>query len=133
MVPVDAGRVALRVWPPDGETPPMTVLRQDALPFSRIARELVGAEHGAGVCLLFVDARPGDGPSLHRHPYEEIFIIQEGTCRFHVDGEEFDAAAGDIVIAPAGAAHRFVATGDGPLRQIDIHVSASFSTEWLTG
>jgi mannose-6-phosphate isomerase-like protein (cupin superfamily) len=133
MVPAAGGRVDLREWPPDGETPPMTVLNQDALPFSRIARELVGAEHGAGVCLLFVDAQPGDGPSLHRHPYEEIFIIQEGTCTFHVDGEEFDAAAGDIVIAPAGAAHRFVATGDGPLKQIDIHVSASFSTEWLTG
>ena len=37
------------------------------------------------------------------------------------------------MIAPAGAAHRFVNTGDGPLKQIDIHVSPSFSTEWLTG
>jgi mannose-6-phosphate isomerase-like protein (cupin superfamily) len=109
----------------------MTVIAQEQLPFSRIARELVGAEHGAGVCLLFVDAPPGDGPSLHRHPYEEIFIIQEGSCTFHVDGDEFEAAAGDIVIAPAGAAHRFVNTGDGPLRQIDIHVSPSFATEWL--
>ena len=110
----------------------MTVISQAALPFSRIARELIGAEHGAGVCLLFVDAPPGDGPSLHRHRYEEIFIIEEGRCTFHVDGEEFDAQAGEIVIAPAGAAHRFVNTGDGPLRQIDIHVSPSFSTEWLS-
>jgi mannose-6-phosphate isomerase-like protein (cupin superfamily) len=109
----------------------MTVIAQETLPFSRIARELVGAEHGAGVCLLFVDAPPGDGPSLHRHPYEEVFIIQEGRCTFHVDGNEFDAVAGDIVIAPAGAAHRFVNTGDGPLRQVDIHVSPSFATEWL--
>ncbi len=109
----------------------MTVIAQETLPFSRIARELVGAEHGAGVCLLFVDAPPGDGPSLHRHPYEEVFIIQEGRCMFHVDGNEFDAVAGDIVIARAGAAHRFVNTGDGPLRQVDIHVSPSFATEWL--
>jgi mannose-6-phosphate isomerase-like protein (cupin superfamily) len=109
----------------------MTVIRQDALPLSRIARELIGSRHGAGVCLLFVDAPPGDGPGLHRHPYEEIFIIEEGRCTFEVDGAEFEAGAGDIVIAPAGAAHRFTNTGDGPLRQIDIHVSPDFSTEWL--
>ena len=111
----------------------MTVIRQDALPFSRIAHELIGSEHDAGDCLLFVDAPPGDGPGLHRHPYEEIFIIQEGRCVFEVDGEQFEAAAGEVVIAPAGAAHRFTNTGDGPLRQIDIHVSPDFSTEWLTG
>jgi mannose-6-phosphate isomerase-like protein (cupin superfamily) len=110
----------------------MTVLNQESLPFSRIARELVGADHGAGVCLLFVDARPGDGPSLHRHPYEEIFIIQEGRCTFVVGDDELEAGAGDIVIAPAGVPHRFVNTGDGPLKQIDIHVSPQFSTEWLT-
>jgi hypothetical protein len=28
-------------------------------------------------------------------------------------------------------AHRFVNSGDGPLRQIDIHVSRAFDTEWL--
>jgi mannose-6-phosphate isomerase-like protein (cupin superfamily) len=32
---------------------------------------------------------------------------------------------------PANTPHRFVNTGDGPLKQIDIHVSASFATEWL--
>jgi mannose-6-phosphate isomerase-like protein (cupin superfamily) len=111
----------------------MTVLSQESLPLSRIARELIGSEHDAGVCLLFVDAPPGDGPGLHRHPYEEIFIIQEGRCMFEVDGAQFEARGGDIVIAPAGAAHRFTNTGDGPLRQIDIHVSPEFSTEWLNG
>jgi mannose-6-phosphate isomerase-like protein (cupin superfamily) len=111
----------------------MPVINQRDLPFSRIARELVGAEHDAGVCLIFVDAPPGDGPSLHRHPYEEIFITQEGRCTFHVGDDTFEAGAGDIVVAPAGVPHRFVNTGDGPLRQIDIHVSPRFDTEWLTG
>ena len=87
---------------------------------------------GARRAVMSIWVEPGGGPRLHRHPYEEIFIIQEGRCTFHVDGEEFDAAAGAIVIAPAGAPHRFTNTGDGPLRQIDIHVSAAFSTEWLT-
>jgi mannose-6-phosphate isomerase-like protein (cupin superfamily) len=110
----------------------MSVLNVASLPFSRIARELVGVDYGAGVCLLFVDAGAGDGPSLHRHPYEEIFIVQEGCCTFVVGDDELEAGAGDIVIAPAGVPHRFVNTGDGPLKQIDIHVSPQFSTEWLT-
>jgi mannose-6-phosphate isomerase-like protein (cupin superfamily) len=111
----------------------MPVISQSSLPFSRIARELVGADHDAGVCLIFVDAAPGDGPSLHRHPYEEIFITQEGRCTFFVGDDTFEAGAGEIVIAPAGVPHRFVNSGDGPLRQLDIHVSPHFETEWLTG
>src|SRR5918998_337924 len=98
--------------------PRMPVISQDSLPFSRIARELVGAEHGAGVCLIFVDAQPGDGPSLHSHPYEEVFITQEGRCTFHVGDETFEVGAGEIVIAPANVPHRFVNSGEGPLRQI---------------
>ena len=39
--------------------------------------------------------------------------------------------AGEIAIVPPDTPHRFVNSGDGPLRQIDIHVSPSFSTEWL--
>ena len=111
----------------------MPVIPQDSLPFSRIARELVGRDHGAGVCLIFVDAPPGDGPGLHKHPYEEVFVIQEGRCTFFVGEDEFEAAAGEIVVAPAGVPHRFVNSGDGPLRQIDIHVSPQFMTEWLNG
>jgi mannose-6-phosphate isomerase-like protein (cupin superfamily) len=109
----------------------MPVISQESLPWSRIARELVGSEHGAGVCLIFVDAQPGDGPSLHKHPYEEVFIMQEGRATFTLGEEEIEAGPGDILIAPAGTPHGFVNSGDGPLRQIDIHVSPRFSTEWL--
>jgi mannose-6-phosphate isomerase-like protein (cupin superfamily) len=128
-----AAAVALRGRRPALQTRRMTLLSQESLPFSRIARELVGADHGAGVCVPFVDAPPGDGPGLHRHPYEELFIIAEGRCTFFVGDDEFEAVAGDIVIAPPHAPHRFVNSGDGPLRQIDIHVSPEFSTEWLNG
>lgn len=110
----------------------MTVITQDQLPWSSIAHELVGADHGLGITLLFVDAPPGRGPSLHRHPYDEIFIVQEGEATFTLDGEQVEAGVGDILIARAGHAHAFVNTGTGNLRQVDIHVSPSFSTEWLS-
>jgi len=109
----------------------MPVIRQDSLPFSVIARELVGRDHDVGVCLIFVDAPPGGGPRLHRHPYEEIFIVQEGRGTFQLGDEELEAAAGDIVIVPAGTPHRFLNTGEVPLRQLDVHVSPHFDTEWL--
>ena len=108
------------------------VLRQEDLPFSTIARELVGADHGGlGACLIFVDAPPGGGPSLHQHTYEEVLIFLEGQATVVAGDRELVARAGDIVIVPADTPHAFTNTGRGPLRQIDIHLSPSFSTTWL--
>jgi mannose-6-phosphate isomerase-like protein (cupin superfamily) len=110
----------------------VSVIRQEDLPWSAIARELVGEEHGGlGLCILFVDAQPGQGPGLHKHPYEEVFIVQEGRGTFVIGDEEIEVGAGEIAIVAPDTPHRFVNSGDGPLRQIDIHVSPSFSTEWL--
>jgi quercetin dioxygenase-like cupin family protein len=108
------------------------VLKLDELPFSRIAREFVGAEHGdVGVCLILVDAPPGRGPSLHRHPYAELFIVQEGEATFTADGAEQAVGPGSLVVVPAGTPHKFVATGEAQLRMTSIQPSSSFSTEWL--
>jgi mannose-6-phosphate isomerase-like protein (cupin superfamily) len=110
----------------------MITIRIDDLPFSAMSHELVGEEHGgAGVCILFVDASPGEGPRLHKHPYEEVFIVQEGRGTFVIGDEQVELGADEVAIVPPDTPHRFVNTGDGPLRQIDIHVSPSFSTEWL--
>ena len=39
--------------------------------------------------------------------------------------------AGEIVVVPPEVPHRFLNTGDGPLRMITIHTSPQFATEWL--
>ena len=109
----------------------LKVIPEEALPFSVIAREFVGEEHGASVTFLLVDAPPGTGPSSHRHPYEEIFIVQEGEATFFLGEESRVVHAGEVVVVPAGQPHAFKNTGDGPLRQVDIHPSPRFSTEWL--
>ena len=36
--------------------------------------ELQGRHVDAGVSIIVVDAPPGSGPKLHRHPYEEVFV-----------------------------------------------------------
>ncbi len=109
----------------------MKVIKLDGLAETTIARELVGADHGLDITLILVDSAPGGGPRLHKHPYDEIFIVQEGQATFTVGDAEIVAGPGDVLVAEAGEPHRFVNSGDGRLRQVDIHMSPAFSTEWL--
>jgi mannose-6-phosphate isomerase-like protein (cupin superfamily) len=109
----------------------MPVLTEHELPLSNFARQLVGADHDVDLSLFFVDAPPGRGPSLHTHPYAELLIVQEGKGTFVLGDEERELGAGDIAIVPPGMPHAFTNTGEEPLRQIDIHLSRSFQTEWL--
>jgi mannose-6-phosphate isomerase-like protein (cupin superfamily) len=41
--------------------------------------------------------------------------------------------AGDILVIPAGVPHRFENCGRGTLRELGIHLSPRFVTNWLTG
>ena len=75
------------------------------------------------VSFFLVDTPPGTGPVLHTHPYEEIFVVQEGEATYTVGDAKIEVSAGQIVVAPAGVPHRFVNSGSGPLRQVDIHPS----------
>jgi len=110
----------------------MEVVELRSLTPTELSRELEGAAHGGvGISIIFVDAKPGKGPRLHRHDYDEVFIVQEGEATMTAADEERVVRAGEIAIVPAGVPHRFVNSGDGRLRQIDIHLSPRFVTEWL--
>lgn len=109
----------------------MNFIERDGLPFVGMSHEFVGLEHGIGTSIFFVTAPPGSSVRLHRHDYDEIIIVQEGRARCVVGEEERDATGGDIVVIPAGTPHGFRNVGDTPLRQIDIHASPQFVTEWL--
>jgi quercetin dioxygenase-like cupin family protein len=111
---------------------PQILFAADELAGSDGARTFIGADHdGVPVSLFIIDRPPGSGPALHRHPYPELFVVHAGQAEFEVDGERVRAAAGDLAIAPAGAAHRFVNVGPEPLRMTAIHTAARMETEWL--
>jgi len=95
------------------------------------ANEVQGHNHNAAVSVIVVDAPPGGGPKLHTHPYEEVFVIQEGSVTFTAGDETIEATGGQVVVVPAGVAHKFTNSGTGRLRQVDIHASERFVTEWL--
>ena len=111
------------------------LIDKDELSYVGIARKFEGGLHGGGgtnVSLFLVDAPPGSGPGLHAHPYEEVFVVQEGRASFTVGGATVEATGGQIVVVPAGVGHKFVNSGDGPLRQVAIHLSGRMTTEWLS-
>jgi mannose-6-phosphate isomerase-like protein (cupin superfamily) len=76
---------------------------------------------------------PGEGPRLHQHPYEEVFVIYEGQATYTLGCTTLDVTAGQIVLVPAGTPHKFVNSGEGMLRQTSIHASERMITEWLEG
>lgn len=108
------------------------VLNRDDLVYSGNSYEFQGYLHGdTALSFIWVDMPPGDGPRLHKHPYEEVFIIQEGRATYTVGTTTLEAGAGQVIIVPPEMPHKFVNSGDGPLRQVDIHASKRFITEWL--
>ena len=108
------------------------VLDRTELTHSEIAYELQGFEHGeVGASVIVVDAPPGSGPKLHKHPYAEIFVVLEGRATFTAGEDVIEAGGGQIVVVPSGVPHKFVNSGTGLLRQVDIHPSGRFITEWL--
>ena len=112
----------------------MRIVKVDELPAGSFSHELEGAAHGdIGVSLIFTAAAPGQGPSLHLHDYVEVHVVQEGEAAFTAGDEERVVRAGEIAIVPAGMPHRFEASGDGTFRELGIHVSPRFVTEWLKG
>ena len=91
-----------------------------------------GRHHGnVPISMFLVHNRPGEGPELHRHPYAEVFVVHSGQALFQLDGATLTAAAGDIVIAPVGAAHRFTNAGSSELSMTCIHTAGEMESAWL--
>jgi quercetin dioxygenase-like cupin family protein len=107
-------------------------VRQQDLPFRGSSHNFVGADQGdVAVSVFLFHGKPGSGPKPHRHPYDEIQFIREGRGHWTVNGEEFEAGAGDILVIKAGEVHSFRCIGDQPLVQLDVHLSPTFIQENL--
>ncbi|MCI0551563.1 MAG: cupin domain-containing protein [Anaerolineae bacterium] len=109
-----------------------TILHREELPHDRNTYEFEGIHYQAiEVSFIWVDMPPGGTIRLHKHPYKEIFIIQEGVATFTVGDTTLEAYAGQIIIVSANVPHKFMNLSNGRLKQIDIHVNKQFITEWL--
>ena len=73
------------------------------------------------VSFFLVHTKPGQGASLHRHPYTEVFLVQAGKVTFVVGSETVIVNSGNVVIVPALTPHKFTNVGTTPLRMCGIH------------
>ena len=103
--------------------------------------------HSETMSVITNDMAPGAGPALHRHPYEEVFVIVEGEATITLGDDTKEVGPGawvhmapglrhairakTPVVAPPNTPHAFKNTGTGRLVTVDIHASPVFETEWL--
>jgi len=105
----------------------------EIIPIEKLQGNLFqGGEHGGIPISFFLVHSPfGGGPRLHRHPYEEIFIVQQGQATFTIGDATQEVYGGSIVLAPANTPHKFQNLGEGSLQMITIHPGPQVITEWL--
>ena len=108
------------------------ILERNDLPYDGNTYEFIGSQHqDTEVSFIWVDMPPGGNIRLHKHPYKEIFIVQEGVGTFTVGSTILEAHAGQIIIVSADTPHKFMNLSDKQLKQIDIHMNRQFITDWL--
>ena len=78
---------------------------------------------GIPISFYWMTLPPDEGPQLHLHPYDEIFLILEGQATFTVGESTIEVTAGNILIGPAGVPHKYIKAGKGTLRMVTIQPS----------
>jgi quercetin dioxygenase-like cupin family protein len=71
-------------------------------------------------CVVDMHIPPGGGPGLHRHDFEETFIVLDGKIEATFRGKRTVVHAGATINIPANAPHRFHNTSADPARVICI-------------
>jgi mannose-6-phosphate isomerase-like protein (cupin superfamily) len=106
----------------------MTIIRAGSLADGQFD----GADYGpASISIILSEAGPGEGPRLHRHTYDETWVIEEGTLLFRAGESQGEVRPGDIVIVPPHVPHKFTNQGPGRARLICIHASPRIVGEFL--
>lgn len=88
----------------------LRVRNRDALPTGDAGAIFAGAEHGAGVSVVLIDAPADHAQEPHTHPVEEVVVLHEGAATFFLgDRQARIVCAGEIVRIPARVPHRWIA------------------------
>jgi quercetin dioxygenase-like cupin family protein len=111
----------------------MHIVHKSELPLVGMSHEFVGRDQGqTGISFFLVSTtEPGKRVRLHKHDYDEVVHVLEGQSTWTINGQQVIATAGDTIVVHAGEPHGFVNSGQGQLRQIDIHLHPAFETTWL--
>ena len=95
---------------------------------------LVTGEQSAGrYGLIDMHIPPGGGPPPHRHDFEEMFHVLEGTIEVTFRGETTIAHVGETVNIPGNAPHTFRNAGDEPARLLCMVTPAGLEQMFTEG
>jgi quercetin dioxygenase-like cupin family protein len=78
-------------------------------PGLRQVERLIAAEEGRVIrTCAYIRTPPGQGSraGLHRHDFEQLYYVIDGTLTLEIDGEVLEAPAGSLLVIPAGVEHR---------------------------
>jgi mannose-6-phosphate isomerase-like protein (cupin superfamily) len=99
----------------------LRVRRREQLPEHADGRLFAGADHGAEVDVVLVEAAPGQGDRGARTDAAQVWVIQEGQATLFLGAQQARLVRpGEVVRIPAGIAWRFENAGAGPLRAVAV-------------
>jgi len=88
-----------------------------AAPDERFQQWLLDHTSGGKHCSINWIKTPAGGGSpagMHTHVVDQIFYILEGTMNLEIEGKEYLAGPGSLVVFPAGVPHRNWNGGSDP-------------------
>ena len=111
--------------PPDDLKRTLTLAQPDKLPHIGLVGDtytvtISGEDTNGRFCLIDMHIPPGGGPGLHRHDFEETFILLEGEMEATFRGEKTTVRAGETLHIPANAPHKFHNVSSKPVRLLCI-------------
>jgi quercetin dioxygenase-like cupin family protein len=111
------------VGPAIDASAPATPLPDPALRVNVLVRH---ADSDGRVSMMDNVVRPGGGPPLHHHDFDELFYVLDGELTFQLGDERHVRRAGELAFAPRGAVHTFANFSGAPARQLLFVTPAGF-------
>jgi quercetin dioxygenase-like cupin family protein len=114
-------------------------MRTALLVYSGISvKMMVDADLGATLSTMFmVQYEPNGLAGAHDHPFEEAYLILEGSVEAVFDGTSYRLEPGDVAWAGVGCVHSFTNVGQGPVRWLETQApqppsrhSYRFARDW---
>jgi quercetin dioxygenase-like cupin family protein len=114
-------------------------MRTALLVYSGITvKMMVDRDLGAQLSTMFmVQYEPEGKAGAHDHPFEETYLILDGSVDATFDGQRYRLAAGDVAFAGVGCVHSFSNPANQPVRWLETQApqppgrySYRFARDW---
>ncbi len=100
---------------------PPRLMNWNELPKEVLRRGIERAGFGGeNILCQFAWVSPGAEIRPHSHDFEQLVIVLDGQCLFHVGGVPHHCGPGSLLRVPPHTEHYIEVTGDKPVFEIDI-------------